>query len=117
MPFPDKSFDTGLLFYTLHHAQDPGRILDEASRVLRNNLIIIEESDFPETDHEDEMVKELMVYQALGLSPEFHHNRLSNPELEVLLTRNNFRVELKRDLSSRTTRRVQKVLYIINLSV
>jgi len=46
LPFPEKSFDTVLINYVLHHAQDPISLLKEAKRITRDKLIIFE--DLPE---------------------------------------------------------------------
>lgn len=43
LPFRDNEFETGLLFYTLHHCKNPYQVLKEAKRVIKNHLIIIEE--------------------------------------------------------------------------
>ena len=42
-PFPDKSFDISLIVTVLHHADHPERILDEAIRVTRKTIIIVED--------------------------------------------------------------------------
>jgi len=42
LPFRDGAFDTTLVLLTLHHAATPEAVLDEALRVTRRRLIIIE---------------------------------------------------------------------------
>lgn len=42
IPFGDDSFDTTLILLTLHHCQDPERVLGEAIRVTRRRLIVTE---------------------------------------------------------------------------
>ncbi|MBI4020957.1 MAG: class I SAM-dependent methyltransferase [Candidatus Aenigmarchaeota archaeon] len=42
LPFPDKSFDTCLFVYILHHAQDRERLLREAARVTKGSIIILD---------------------------------------------------------------------------
>ena len=42
LPFRDRAFDTALLLLTLHHCDDPERVLDEAVRVARHRLIVLE---------------------------------------------------------------------------
>lgn len=43
LPFPTNSFDTVLLYYTLHHVLDPEMTLAEAVRVSRKYVIIHED--------------------------------------------------------------------------
>jgi SAM-dependent methyltransferase len=42
LPFADGSFDTTLILLTLHHCTDAEGVLDEALRVTRRRLIVIE---------------------------------------------------------------------------
>lgn len=44
LPLPDAGFDVAVLQMVLHHAEDPGRVITEASRVLRpgGRLIVVE---------------------------------------------------------------------------
>ena len=44
LPLPDAGFDIAVLQMVLHHAEDPGRVLAEASRVLRpgGKLIVVD---------------------------------------------------------------------------
>ena len=43
IPFNDKSFDATLLITVLHHMADPEAIIQEARRVTRKTLIVIED--------------------------------------------------------------------------
>lgn len=40
LPFNDNSFDTVIMFEILEHVQDPDRILKEAKRVAKKNILI-----------------------------------------------------------------------------
>ncbi len=40
LPFEDKSFDTVLMFELLEHVPDPDRLLAEAARLARSNVLI-----------------------------------------------------------------------------
>ena len=42
LPFDDKSFDVTLLVFVLHHCRDPDRVLQEAFRVSRKRVIVVE---------------------------------------------------------------------------
>ena len=50
MPFSDDEFDTSLLLTTLHHTETPELLLEEALRVTKKRLIIIESIYFNEMD-------------------------------------------------------------------
>ena len=43
IPFKDKSFDNVLIIQTLHHCDDPIRILKESVRVSKKKIIILED--------------------------------------------------------------------------
>ncbi len=43
IPFPDNYFNTSLLIFTLHHCLNPLRVLEEAKRVSKEKIIIIED--------------------------------------------------------------------------
>jgi ubiquinone/menaquinone biosynthesis C-methylase UbiE len=49
IPAGDGSFDTVLLCYVLHHAQDISVILNEIRRVLRKDGVVIVYEDIPQT--------------------------------------------------------------------
>jgi ubiquinone/menaquinone biosynthesis C-methylase UbiE len=42
IPLEDRSVDTTLIYVVLHHAEDPLRLLDEAARVTRTRIVIME---------------------------------------------------------------------------
>ncbi len=42
LPFGDEAFDTSLMLLALHHCAEPEAVLDEALRVTRRRLIVIE---------------------------------------------------------------------------
>lgn len=46
IPFPDNNFDVSLLIFTLHHCSDPLKVLEEAKRVTKDKIIIIEDVPF-----------------------------------------------------------------------
>ena len=43
MPFEDDSFYSAIIVFTLHHCQNPIKVLAEAKRVARGKIIIIED--------------------------------------------------------------------------
>jgi SAM-dependent methyltransferase len=42
LPYPDDTFDATVLYFVLHHAEDPERVLSEALRVTRGRVIVVE---------------------------------------------------------------------------
>ena len=42
LPFGDKTFDMTVLYFVLHHTEEPERVLDEAFRVTRNQVVVVE---------------------------------------------------------------------------
>jgi len=42
IPLEDNSFDSALLICVLHHCQNPERVLQEARRVVKDKIIIVE---------------------------------------------------------------------------
>lgn len=45
IPFKDKTFESVLLVYVLHHCNNPEAVLKEAARVSKGNIIIFEDID------------------------------------------------------------------------
>jgi len=43
LPFSDRSFDTTLIVYVLHHSINPARLLSEAKRVTSDYIIVYED--------------------------------------------------------------------------
>jgi ubiquinone/menaquinone biosynthesis C-methylase UbiE len=51
LPYRDKSVDVAFLVFVLHHAEDPGVLLHEASRVARKAVIVIEDTPRTAAEH------------------------------------------------------------------
>ncbi len=43
IPFPDQSFDHIILSFTLHHCQDPQRMVEQCRRVARRSIMAFED--------------------------------------------------------------------------
>jgi SAM-dependent methyltransferase len=112
-PFEDGRFDVALVLYTLHHARQPARVLDEAVRVARRAVVVIEEFDHPDADPELEETMEASTLAALGLPPDLHHAPLERDELERLLSRHPLALTRSERLPTRSTRRIDKQLYVL----
>ena len=44
IPFKNNEFDTALIAYVLHHCEEPLKVLKEAMRVCKGNIIIFEDT-------------------------------------------------------------------------
>lgn len=91
LPFDDNSFDTVIMFELLEHVQDPGKILEEAKRVARKNILITVPN-----------CGSLEILRSYGLIYDHflemdHNNFFTKKDLENLLARNfkKFKVEEK----------------------
>jgi SAM-dependent methyltransferase len=111
--FEDKAFDTVLLQYTLHHSIDPMTVLKESARVCRRDLVIIEEFELAGSDHRVEERKEAEVLSALGLPPDMHHSGIQQQTLEAEFRRLSLTITASTPLSTCSTRRVEKRLYLL----
>ena len=52
LPYADQSVDIAFLVFVLHHAEDPGVLLHEASRVARKSVIVIEDTPRTALEHQ-----------------------------------------------------------------
>jgi len=117
LPFPAGHFDVSLMFYVLHHCYNPQRLLDEAVRVTRQKLIIIEKFNLADADAASLDLTERQSHRALGIPPDLPYQLFDQPEFEQMLrVRNLVKVE-QQVLPSKTTRPVQKYLYVTTLPV
>ncbi len=51
LPYADQSVDVAFLIFVLHHAEDPGVLLREASRVARAAVIVVEDTPTAAIEH------------------------------------------------------------------
>lgn len=117
LPFADNQFDVSLLFYVLHHCHAPVRVLAEAVRVTRQKLIFIEEFDRPDADETSLDVTERYGHRAIGLPSDMPYQLINQPDFEMMLAAHRLIVVERQLLSSRTTRPVQKFLYVARLAL
>jgi ubiquinone/menaquinone biosynthesis C-methylase UbiE len=88
LEFPDKSFDTLLLFEVLEHIDDPVEVLREAKRVSRKNILIT----VPNCAGFDRLSRFGLTFE--HMLERDHVNFFTKKELEELLSRhfNKFQV-------------------------
>lgn len=65
LPYASDAFDLSLLVFVLHHTPDPLRLLDEALRVSKDGVVIVE-------NHVQGRLRQL-VTRALDSIPHFQH--------------------------------------------
>jgi SAM-dependent methyltransferase len=89
LPFPDRSFDSVLLFEVLEHLPDPGGVLREARRVARKNVILTT----PNSEGITELQRMGLLYEHFG---DLDHRNFFTPDtLRLLLEKHFPRVEVK----------------------
>jgi ubiquinone/menaquinone biosynthesis C-methylase UbiE len=113
LPFSENQFDISLLFYVLHHCQNWNQVLDEAVRVTRRNLIIIEEFSLPDADETSLDLTERQNHQALGIPTDLPYQVFDQTEFEAMLQARNLIMLEQQPLPSETARPVQKYLYVV----
>jgi SAM-dependent methyltransferase len=59
LPFPDKSFDSVIMFEVAEHLSNPEVVLSEASRVARKNVII----SVPNCEGYDGLIKQGLIFE------------------------------------------------------
>ena len=116
LPFETNRFDVALLFYVLHHCQNPCHLLTEATRVTKHKILVIEEFDQPEADPDSLDLTERRGHRALGLAPDLPYQLFNKTEFEQLLQQHNLIELSQHPLPSQTTRPVKKYLYSLKIS-
>lgn len=90
LPFPDRSFDSVLLFEVLEHLPDPDRVLREAARVARKNVILTA----PNSERVSELQRMGLLYEHFG---DLDHRNFFTPEsMSKLLEKHFSRVDVRR---------------------
>jgi SAM-dependent methyltransferase len=80
VPFPDKSFDTVLMFEVVEHLADPRPVLEEARRLARRNVLITT----PHSGDVDLLREQGLLYEHFADMD--HRNFFTKGSLEELLT-------------------------------
>lgn len=116
LPFANRQFDVSLLFYVLHHCQNPGRVLEEAVRVTGQKLILIEEFDRPGADQISLDLTERYGHKAIGLPADLPYQLFNQLDFEAMLDSHRLTCLDRQILPSRTSRPVQKFLYVAEIA-
>ncbi len=116
MPFDANRFDVSLIFYVLHHCENPQRVLEEAVRVTRQTIIVIEEFDRPGADEASLDLTERESHRALGIPPDLYYRLFDQPEFEQMLQIHQLTLLDRQVLPSQTTRPVEKYLYVLQVT-
>ena len=116
LPFADNRFDVSLLFYVLHHCQNPARVLEEAVRVTRQKLILIEEFDRPGADQTSLDLTERYSHWAIGLPLDLPYQLFNQRDFEMMLATHCLICLDRQLLPSKTCRPVQKFLYVVEIA-
>lgn len=82
--FPDKSFDTVLIFEVLEHLENPDQILEDAKRLARKNVLITT----PNCDRVEELRNEGLLFEHFA---DLDHKNFFTPAALHLLLSKHFR--------------------------
>jgi SAM-dependent methyltransferase len=93
LPFKDKSFDIVLIIYTLHHCTNIHAVLEEAKRVSRKKLIILEDIYYTKFGFFGLKLLDLWLGLLEGMSTPSNFKRPE--EWELLFNQLNFKIEKK----------------------
>jgi len=117
LPFPDKSFDSVVMFEVTEHLPNPGAVLTEARRVARKNVLLT----VPNCEGYDHLKKQGVIYEHF-LDAD-HKNYFTESSMRELLSRLFSKIEIRRgdpifplalvDLSKHTFLRVLFKLRLI----
>lgn len=111
LPFADKSFDTGLIITVLHHTPDPAAIIDEACRVSRNRLVIMEDI------YRNPLQKHLTFFTDSLVNLEFQghpHTNKSDAEWKALFEEKGLKLVYREDF--RTLLFFRQVVYVVEIT-
>src|SRR5213594_1677607 len=90
LPFPDRSFDSVLMFEVIEHVPNVEKLLAEAFRVARNNVLIT----VPNSENIELMKQNDVTYAHMLSSDHLHF--FDPPSLETLLRRYSKNVSIER---------------------
>lgn len=113
LPYAADQFDVSLLFYVLHHCQDPHRLLAEAARVTHHKLLLIEEFSQPGIDPVSLDLTERQSHRALGMPSDLPYQLFDKAELAAMLQASRLKLVEHYPLPSQTSRPVVKYLYVL----
>lgn len=114
IPFRNTSYDVSLLFYVLHHIKKPQKLLEEAARITKRTIIVIEEFPKPRANHAYNLTKELEVLKAIGLSTDVYHHRLTLEKLDSMISNVGFLIQTRIHLPTKSEQKIDKYLYILH---
>lgn len=107
MPFDDKFFDVSIIFYTLHHTKFPFKLLKEAIRITKRNIIIIEEFSLLNANLNIEMQKERETLIALGIPSDLYHNDLNQENLEDIFKKYKLTIKHRKKLKTKSNKSIK----------
>lgn len=99
LPFKNNMFDTVLLVVVLHHCDNPLEVLEEAIRVSRKRIIIIEAIYLNEKEREinkffDWFTNRIILKREIN----FPYNYFDTPGWEKIFKQNRLAIKLSKDL-------------------
>ena len=90
VPFPDKSFDTVICFEVIEHVPDVQKLLKEAKRLARKNVLFTT----PNSEHVEELIRQGLLFEHFAELD--HKNFFTQESLEKCLTEHFTMVSVKK---------------------
>ena len=117
LPFKDDQFDTTILYFVLHHAEGAERVLEEAKRVTKGQIVIVEsvyktQQDLKILTFLDVLANRLRSGGLMNAQEEFLHFR-TVPEWKTLFKEKGVRVTAEMGKYSKVHQQHFFVLYAI----
>lgn len=112
LPFHNGAFDTSLLITMLHHTPDPQHILDEAKRVTKNRLVVMEDI------YSNWLQRELTFFTDSLVNLEFEgHPHTNKTDAEWRMIFQQMRLKLVSREEFRTLLFFRQVIYVLDPEV
>lgn len=114
IPFTDNSFDASLLTFVLHHCENPVQVLQEAARVSKDRVIILEDTFVSRLDKIFVCINDIVTnlpgffVKPFNTSIPFHFKRVS--EWQEVFERLNLKIVHQEEFQSLF---VKRVLFVV----
>jgi len=109
LPFDNLEFDVSILNETLHHCEDPERVLIEARRVAKS-IYVIEHFPNPNTNIKELVKTEINALNNFGLNCQIY-NPFTDHSLSLLFKKTGLKIWDKVEIPYYGTREIRKYFF------